>query len=135
MVLNSGLYGGVKSVLSGLLAVGVPELFMIIAAGVLGKEGFNYLKQILLKVLKQYDPPDEVSRIRYNIGLILFIIPLLIALLMPYLVDHVTIILENYILISIADDGLLVLSLFVLDGNFWDKLRGLFIRTAKIQFS
>ena len=35
---------------------------------------------------------------------------------------------------GITGDIILLLSLFVLGGNFWDKLRALFIRDAKVAF-
>ena len=44
VVTSSDLSIGWKTTLAGLLALGIPELFMIIAAAVAGKEGFNYLK-------------------------------------------------------------------------------------------
>jgi hypothetical protein len=135
LVLSSGLSSGIKTVLSGLMAFGIPELFMIIAAGILGKDGFNYLKRYLLILLKVYGPPDTVSKARYTIGLVMFFIPIFIALFLPYLFNYFTIISVNYLTISISSDVLLVLSLFVLGGDFWDKLRGLFIRSARIQFS
>ncbi len=33
-----------KTTISGGLALGIPELFMVIAAAILGKPGFSYLK-------------------------------------------------------------------------------------------
>lgn len=134
LVLNSNLSTGLKSVLSGLLAFGIPELFMIIAAGILGKSGFNYLKKYIRLVFRIYGPPDSVSKTRYIIGLILFFIPILLALILPYMLNLVRFVAENYVAISIVSDGLLILSLFVLGGDFWDKLRGLFNRNAKMQF-
>ena len=134
LVLNSNLSTGLKSVLSGLLAFGIPELFMIIAAGILGKSGFNYLKKYIRLVFRVYGPPDSVSKTRYIMGLIMFFIPILLALVLPYMLNLVQIVAENYITISIVSDGLLILSLFVLGGDFWDKLRGLFNRNAKMQF-
>lgn len=134
LVLSSGLSTGLKSVISGLLAFGVPELFMVIAAGIMGKEGFNYIKRFISILFRRYGPPDTVSKTRYTIGLIMFFLPLIFALLLPYLVDLLTFLSDNFLTISIANDVLLVLSLFVLGGDFWDKLRGLFSRTARIQF-
>lgn len=134
LVLNSNLSTGLKSVFSGLLAFGIPELFMIIAAGILGKPGFNYLKKYIRLVFRVYGPPDSVSKSRYIIGLILFFIPILLALILPYMLNLVQVVAENYVTISIVSDGLLILSLFVLGGDFWDKLGGLFNRNAKMQF-
>ena len=102
LVLNSNLSTGLKSVLSGLLAFGIPELFMIIAAGILGKSGFNYLKKYIRLVFRVYGPPDSVSKTRYIIGLILFFIPILLALVLPYMLNLVQVVAENYVTISIV---------------------------------
>ena len=135
LVLSSGMSSGWKTALSGLLAFGIPELFMIIAAGIMGKSGFDYLKRIMLIYLKKYGPPDRVSKTRYRIGLIMFFIPIVLALLLPYLFNIFTFLTENYLVISIGSDVLLVVSLFVLGGDFWDKLRGLFYSNVKIVIS
>jgi len=41
---------------------------MVIAVAILGKDGFSYLKNVLGKYLKPLAPPDEVSRVRYNVS-------------------------------------------------------------------
>jgi len=82
LVISSGLSAGFKTILTGLLAFGIPELFMILAASILGKSGFNYLKRYLSLFLKRYGPPDTVSKARYNIGLIMFFIPIVFAFIL-----------------------------------------------------
>ena len=134
LVLSSGFSTGVKSVISGLLAFGIPELFMIIAVGTMGKEGFNYLKRYLSLVIRQYGPPDEVSRIRYRIGLVMFLLPSLVSVVTPYFGNRVAFYENSEVTIMLVLHAMLFLSLFVLGGDFWDKLRGLFNRNAKINF-
>lgn len=107
---------------------------MIIAAGILGKSGFNYLKKYIRLVFRIYGPPDSVSKTRYTFGLTMFFIPIVLALILPYILHLVQFVAENYVTISIAGDILLIISLFVLGGDFWDKLRGLFNPNAKMQF-
>ena len=133
LVVSSGLSTGIKTILSGLLAFGIPELFMVIAAGIMGKEGFNYIKRLINLLFKIYGPPDSVSKIRFKFGLFLFIIPLFCAFVLPYIISVFPIVLDYFLVIAIATDIILVISLFVLGGNFWDKLRGLFIQDAIIQ--
>jgi len=125
---------GVKSVISGLLAFGIPELFMIIAVGVMGKEGFNYLKRYLSLVLRKYGPPDEVSPVRYTIGLIMFILPLVLSIIAPYFGHKLAFFENSEITIMIILHTLLFFSIFVLGGDFWDKLRSLFVNGAKASF-
>jgi hypothetical protein len=132
LVVVSGLPVGLISIISGLLAIGIPELLMIIAAAILGKPGFNYLKHWFRVMFRRYGPPGQVSRIRYTFGLVLFIFPLAIGLLMPYLMKEVHFFDEHYLMFTISGNVMLLMSLFVLGGDFWDKLRGLFIREAKI---
>ena len=133
-VLKTGLSAGVKSVITGLLALGIPELFMVIAAGILGKPGYQYLKQSLLKMLRRYGPPEKVSKTRYYIGLSLFTIPLVIGWIMPYFMEKIRVYTENRFLTNILLDTMLVASIFILGGEFWDKLRGLFTWGATINF-
>ena len=131
LVIASDMTPAWKTAISGGLAVGVPELFMIIAAGILGKEGFTYLKQKLFAILKKHGPPDRVSRTRYRIGLIMFALPIGVGWLLPYF-EHYLPLYDSYgIWIKLGGDMMLFLSLFVLGGDFWDKLRSLFIYNSK----
>jgi hypothetical protein len=134
IVTSSNLSVGWKTALSGLLALGIPELFMIIAAAVAGKEGFKYIKSKIFGFLKKHGPPDTVSKTRYRIGLVLFIIPILAGWLLPYFSHLIPSYEEKRILINIIGDIVLITSLLVLGGDFWDKLRSLFIYGAKVVF-
>jgi len=134
IVTSSGLSAGWKAALSGLLALGIPELFMIIAAAVAGKEGFKYIKSKVFGFLKKHGPPDSVSKARYRFGLVLFSMPLLFGWLLPYITHLLPSYEENRYLINAAGDIIFLSSLFVLGGNFWDKLRSLFIYGAKVIF-
>jgi hypothetical protein len=70
---------GLKSAISGFLALGIPEVFMIIGVAIVGKDGYQFLKEKLLVFLKQFAPPDFVSPLRYRIGLIMFGLPIVIG--------------------------------------------------------
>jgi len=133
-VLSTAWPDGLKAIFSGLLAFGIPELFMILAAAVMGKEGFNYLMRGLGRFLKPLAPPDEVSRIRYKIGLFMFFIPIALGWVAPYFSSHIPFWESHEIYYNLGGDALIFLSLFVLGGNFWDKLRSLFVRSAKAVF-
>ena len=134
IVTSSDLSIGWKTTLAGLLALGIPELFMIIAAAVAGKEGFKYIKSKIFSFLKKHGPPDTVSKTRYKIGLILFVIPIIAGWLIPYFSHLVPSYEENRMPINIIGDLLFVTSLLVLGGDFWDKLRSLFVYGAKAIF-
>lgn len=132
LVVTSGLPEWLIAVLSGLLAFGIPELFMIIAVAILGKDGFAFLRSKLGSFLKPLAPPDEVSKIRYNVGLVLFCIPIIFAILSPYLDLHFHFLEDIPFYFTVITDLMIITSLFVLGGNFWDKLRALFIHRAKV---
>jgi len=127
LVTKSDLSVAWKTTLSGLLMAGIPELFMVITVGILGKEGYQYLKGKVMNFLKKHGPPQVVSRSRYKFGLVLFTIPLMLALLFPYLQHHFHQLeaVEKYI--RVGGDILLLTSLIVLGGEFWDKIRSLYI--------
>ena len=137
-VTKSDLSVAWKTTLSGLLMAGIPELFMIITVGILGKKGYQYLKSKVLLFLKKHGPPQKVSRLRYKMGLVLFTIPLFLAWLFPYLEHHFNQLEVMDMYVHVGGDALLFISLFVLGGEFWDKIRALFtynseVREAKIQ--
>lgn len=123
---------GLKSLLSGLLAFGIPEIFMLIAIGVMGKPGYELIKEKAAKFIKPLLPPDTVSRTRYRFGLVLFSIPILFGFLEPYLSLFFEGLQDLPVGWHLVLDGLFVASLFVLGGDFWDKLRGLFDHEARI---
>jgi len=130
MVLSSGLSTSFKSILAGLLVFGIPELFMLLAVAILGKSGFNYLKRYIRLVIKVYGPPDQVGKTRYIIGLIMFFITLLAGIIAPYVLAEKSYYIENLSLIATISGVILFISLLLLGGNFWDKLRSLFFREA-----
>lgn len=127
VVLSTNLSPGFKTTLTGLLAIGIPELFMVIAAAILGKEGFSWLKQKIGSFFKRYGPPDQVSKVRYRIGLFMFVIPLILAWGLPYFGHHIPFYETNKLWFFITGDLMFILSFFVLGGDFWGKIRSLFI--------
>ncbi|HBH05034.1 MAG TPA: hypothetical protein DDX92_00340 [Flavobacteriales bacterium] len=124
-VVNSTLSLGLKSLISGLLAFGIPELFMLAGVAIMGKDGFQYLKRILNVLLWRYGPPEYVSPIRYKIGLAMFVFPFIYFNLIPY-INLGSVFDNNTLIINILVHFLWFSSLFVLGGDFWEKLRSLF---------
>lgn len=134
LVTSSNLPTAWKTALSGALAVGVPEIMMVVAAAVMGNEGFAELKRRFGKLLKKYGPPERVSRTRYRVGLVMFALPLLVAWLGPYLGHHLPGFDRHPLFWHVGGDLILVISLCVLGGEFWDKLRSLFVHGARAVF-
>ncbi len=134
LVTASGLSPGWKTTLSGLLMLGIPELLWLVAAAVMGKSGFDYIKSKAFGLVKRYVLPETIGRARYRIGLIMFAIPLLFGWLAPY-AQHLTagVATQNFGW-NLGGDLLLLASLFVLGGEFWDKLQALFMYGASARF-
>lgn len=132
LVVASNLSTAIKSILSGLLAFGIPEVFMLVAIAIMGKQGYEYIKNVAKKYLKRFAPPDRVGPFRYRIGLVLFCLPILMGILQPYLIHFIALFGKLPLWSNIALDVMFVVSIFVLGGDFWDKLRGLFQYNSKI---
>ena len=125
LVLSSNWSDGVKSVVTGLLAFGIPELFMILAVAVMGKEGYQFLRERVRNWVTKISP-DRISIHRYRMGIVLFSIPLILGFLKPYLAYYIPLLDRVPLTATIGMDLMLLISLFVLGGEFWEKLKGLF---------
>jgi len=121
--------------LSGMLLLGLPQLLLMVAIGVIGKDGFGYLKQLLFRVLRrQAPPPGRVGSARYRLGLLMFSLPLLLGFLGPYVGHLIPGYASHPVAFAVLGDVLILASLFVLGGDFWDKLRALFVHDARAMF-
>ena len=125
IVTGSALSVGLKATLSGLLAFGIPEVFMLIAIGILGKDGYAFLKTKLGGFISRI-APDEISNSRHRIGVLLFCLPLILGFLQPYIGHYIDFFNNIPLWYYIMSDWIFVMSIFILGGSFWDKLRGLF---------
>lgn len=134
LVTSSSLPGAWKTAIAGALAIGVPEVMMVVAAAVMGKAGFARLKQFFGRILKKYGPPQRVSPGRHHVGLVMFAAPLLLGWFGPYIHHHLPGFDRQPLLWHIGGDLVFVTSLLVLGGDFWDKLRSLFVHGARAIF-
>ena len=134
LVTSSDLPTGWKTAIAGALAVGVPEIMMVVAAAVMGKEGFARLKSQFGRLLKRYGPPEQVGRTRYHIGLVMFAAPILLGWFGPYLQHYLPGFDTHPMWWHVGGDVVFVASFFVLGGEFWDKLRALFVHGARPVF-
>jgi len=124
-----------KTALSGICAFGFPNISIFTAIVLLGKSGFAAIKKKIFGWFKkQFAPPDVVGKLRYTVGLMLFFVPVFLGWSGVYLsgvLPMAKIYSTKWALIS---DSIIIVSLFVLGGDFWDKLRSLFVRKAKVVF-
>ncbi len=133
LVTALGLSTTITASLSGALLVGA-EVLGICAVAVMGKSGYAVIKNRVFGFLKQHGPPQKVSRGRYNIGLVIFCVPLLFGLLSPYISKWIPGLLSYPLPFAIGGDILILASLLVLGGDFWGKIRSLFIHDAEAHF-
>jgi hypothetical protein len=125
------LSASITASVSGALLIGA-EVFGIIAVAVMGKPGYLLIKNRVFGFFRKHGPPQQVSRRRYNIGLVMFCIPILFALVSGYAAEFIPGFTGNPLPYAITGDLLLIASLFVLGGDFWDKLKGLFVYSDRI---
>jgi hypothetical protein len=128
-----GMSAGTVAATTAGIAVG-NKIILLLAIAVMGKSGFQELKSRTFGYLKHLGPAATVSPTRYTIGLVMFSLPLLQGLLETW-ASHITPhFVANRLWVDVGADLMLFASVFVLGGNFWDKLRALFIREAVVVF-
>ena len=128
------LSGTLTASLSGALLL-AGEILGVTAVAVAGKSGFAFIKSKVFGLLKQYGPPNKVSRLRYRIGLVMFCAPIVFGWLSVYAAGVIPGFTQNPLPYALGGDLLLLASLFVLGGDFWDKIRSLFVHDAAVRFS
>ena len=117
-----------KVILSTGLGVGLPEVGMLLAVAVLGKQGFAQLKVLFFSTFRKITEPSSVGTVRHRIGLLMFIVPLLIGWLHPYLAHFFPMLGEVNIITVLLLDLTFASSFIVLGAGFWEKIRNLFVK-------
>lgn len=106
------------------------KVLLISCIAVMGKEGFQKLKAIVFGHAKRLAPVQKVGPVRHAIGLVMFVLPLLTSMLEPYIDQIWPGLRPNLWQLQLLGDVMLIASFFVLGGDFWNKLRGLFVRSV-----
>lgn len=127
LVTSSDLPGNWKAILSTGLVAGLPEVGMLLAVAVLGKQGFAQLKEMFFSRFRKITEPAAVSATRYRIGLFMFFIPILLGWVQPYLEHFFPAFDSGNTLPFILMDLMFASSFIVLGAGFWEKIRGLFV--------
>ena len=133
LVSGLGLSTTVTASVSGGLLVGA-EVLGIGAVAVMGKSGYAFIKNRVFGFLKQHGPPRKVSRGRYIIGLVIFCVPFMFGWLSLYISKWVPGLMSHPLSYALGGDILILASLLILGGDFWDKIRSLFIHDAEVHF-
>jgi hypothetical protein len=123
----------VKTGVGGLFFFGF-EIMAIPAVAIMGKENFERIMAKARGWLCRMKPSGDVGRVRHAIGLLLFILPILPTYVMAYMPEWLPEASPERLWVNLCADGMFLVSLFVLGGHFWDKLRALFVREARAVF-
>lgn len=133
-VAYTSLPTAVKGTIMGLLTVGAPEVFTLLAVAVLGKENFNRIKLQVLGKLKALKPAPA-SRGQYYVGLCMMLLPIIPTYIMAYAPSYLPDQSPQRLYVSIASDLIFVIGAFVAGGDMWDKMRALFVYDARVEFA
>ncbi|RDJ27400.1 hypothetical protein DWF00_10600 [Bosea caraganae] len=108
------------------------KVLLLACIAVMGKAGFQQLKGMVFGYAKGLAPSGPVGPVRHAVGLVMFCLPLLSATLEPYVDQFFPGLRPNLWQLQALGDLMLIASFFVLGGDFWNKIRALFVRTAKV---
>jgi hypothetical protein len=125
-----GLPAGISAILVGLSIAGGPDLLLLLAAAVMGKDTLNLILGKIGQWFKRsFKLAENVSKKRYIFGLVLFWGSILIRWAIGFLRPVAMASNEKIdwgLIILIAFEVFLVVSIFVLGANYWEKLGSLF---------
>ncbi len=134
LVARTGWSSTTKSLVSGGLIFGF-EVMALIAAAVMGKENFDRImapvKQLLSRWLGHMRLARGIGPVRHAVGVTLFFVSFLPA----YVFSYAPSLLQNAatprLWVLLLGDAMFLVSLVLLGGDFWDRLRLLFKRQTK----
>src|ERR1700758_1813831 len=98
----------------------------------MGKDNFERMWAAAMEFFEALKPAGNVGRTRYQWGLWMFVCPTLYARIASYAPSWLP---EDYVLrvlVNVGLDLITLASLFVLGGDFWDKVRALFLHDAHV---
>jgi hypothetical protein len=106
------------------------KVLLVVCIAVMGKPGFQQLKALIFGHAKRLAPSKTVGPVRHVIGLVMFCLPLVSAMLEPYVEIFRPGLRPNVWQFQVLGDLMLMASFFVLGGDFWSKIHALFVRTV-----
>ena len=130
-----GVSPGVSTLLYGLSVAGGPDVILIGAAALLGKENLQYLFSKLGNWFKNLVKWNQVSPHRYRVGLWLMCLSIGVTVGLFYFLP------ESLrdgnqpgwgFYVTVGADIVSIISFFVLGAEFWAKLRALFQYNARV---
>ncbi|HWQ19550.1 MAG TPA: hypothetical protein VN455_07200 [Methanotrichaceae archaeon] len=116
-------------ILSAGLFIGGPEMLTLAAVLLLGKDTLRYFMYRIKKALWGVVMERPVSKARYYLGLALFFasgLPIYIYGYFPGVLPE-----GMRVSILVAADLIFVISMFIMGGEFWEKLQMIFVWEGK----
>jgi hypothetical protein len=126
-----GLTTAQSAVLVGILLAGGPEVLCILAVALLGKETFQYLTHKAKSAFRRAVVDRPASKARYYFGLTI----MLVSWLPAYVYAYFPAVMpggDARIYILAGMDLAFVASVFLMGGEFWEKVRRVFVYEGKI---
>lgn len=125
-----GLPAAWTAALIGVLIAGGPEVMIVVAAALLGKATMHYFMASAKRMFLQLLLVERASKIRYYSGLTVSLVSFLPLYLYGYFPDLMPPAQARIFILAGADFAF-ILSIFVMGGEFWEKLRALFVWEGK----
>jgi hypothetical protein len=110
-----------------------PEAGTLLGAAIMGKENFERFKTAAFAFIGRIKPAGEISELRHRIGIAMFLVPIVPTYIQAYKPEWLPDGTPWRWIIKLAADVIFIASLFVLGGDFWDKLHALFMREARVK--
>jgi hypothetical protein len=120
-----------SALIGGVLVAGAPEVLVLLAVALLGRKNFDLIVGAAKKFFFTTFFASPVSRQRYYAGLaicVLSIVPLYVAGYASSWMPAG----NSRIIVLAAADLAFILSIFVMGGEFWEKLRRLFVWEGRV---
>ena len=108
-----------------------PEVGTLAGAAIMGKENYERFKTTVFAWIGKVKPAGNIGPVRHNIGLVMFFAPLVPTYIQAYKPEWLPDSSSWRWQVKIVADAIFVGSLFVLGGDFWDKLGALFVREKR----
>lgn len=121
----------VKSTLTGILFF-APEVGTLAGVAIMGKENHRRMQALLRKGIQKIKPRGSIGKKQHFTGLILLLCPLVPWLIQAFWPEWLPDASHWRIWANLTAIILSIGGLFVLGGDFWDKLGALFQREARV---
>jgi len=120
-----------SALLAGALVAGAPEVLVILAAALLGKDTFQYFVHKIKGMLRSALPDRPASKLRYYTGLAVILlswIPAYVCAYAPSVMPGGNARITTLAVMDLA----FVASVVLMGGEFWEKVRRIFVYEGKI---